>query len=768
MSPVLSSGYPFQPIQRTVVPPRIRLLAALAAASVCVLMPAGSAHAAFYGTNGLIAYTCGTSVCVANPNTSPATVVFSIPSASEPAWSNGGTQLAWVTSAGAIEWQSVSGGALTGSVTTVVDANGSKPTWNNNGNLLAYVNTGTSTKTIYVANADGSSHASGGTPVLTSPSYTETDPAWSPLGDKLAYAATSSGSYVIYTVSVDGSGKQSSTPVAMTATGSNSRHPNWAPDESTIVYSNDASGTATLWEMPADHSSHTQLGSSAISGDMPAYSPDGTKVVFVNSSNDIVTVASDGSGSTTTIDSATSDSDPDWQETTYVGSGGGGSFTGPPKNTAYPSITLPFGQSGTAPLVGTTVFASTGTWSGAFPQTYTYQWKQCDPKDPLNGSCYAIAGATSSFLFVPASAYGQRLRVQVTATNSSGSFSQNSVASDIVTAAAVTGGNTPQIIGPTFPIVDTPLTLGSGTWNGTQPITFTYEWRRCDPYGDLDTCVAIPGATGTSYTPTVADIGYALRVYITATNVVGSIVVQTIHTYPVKDKPHYAPSVSIAPTISGVVQIGLPLTLAPASFAGDSPIATSISWERCDATGANCHVVPHFHRLVYTPTVKDVGFTLRAIDLATNAYGKLSSATDPTEPVPAQPPHLRGRRITGTRHSDYLVGTPGDDRISGGAGNDTIIGEGGYDVIYGGAGNDIIRLGGNGSSRVYAGPGSDTIYAQNGFKDVIDCGPGNDRAVVDSYDIVKNCEVVVTPTPTPPATPVTPVAPPTTPGTNPD
>lgn len=741
--------------------PRLRLLPALAAASCCVLLPLGSAHAAFFGTNGLIAYTCGSSVCVANPNSSPATVLFSIPSASEPAWSNGGTQLAWVTSGGAIEWQTVSGGALTGTPTTVVTANGSKPTWNNNGSLLAYVNT--STKTIDVANADGSS-ASGGTPVLTTPTGTETDPAWSPLGDKLAYAAKPGSSYLIYTVTVDGSGKQTLSPTAITPTGSNSRHPNWSPDESTIVYSNDAGGTPTLWEMPSDGSSHTQLGSTAIAGDMPAYSPDGTKVVYVNASSDIVTIASDGSGSPTTIDSATTDSDPDWQETTFVGGGGGGSFTGPPKNTAYPTINLPYGQSTTAPLVGTTVFATTGTWSGAFPQTYTYQWKQCDPKDPLNGPCYAIAGATSSYLVVPASAYGQRLRVQVTATNSSGSFSQNSVASDIVTATAITGGNTPQIIGPTFPVVDTPLTLGPGTWNGTQPMTFTYEWRRCDPQGDLDTCVAIPGATTTSYTPTVADIGFALRVYITATNVVGSITVQTIHTYPVKDKQHFAPSVTVAPAISGVVQIGLPLTLSTASFAGDSPISTSISWQRCDATGADCHVVRRFHKLVYRPTTKDIGFTLRAVILATNTYGRLAAATVPTEPVPAQPPHVRGKRIVGTRHDDYLVGTPGDDTIVGGPGSDTILGDGGYDRIYGGPGNDIIRLGGNGSSRVWAGPGSDTIYAQNGFKDVIDCGPGNDRAVVDSYDVVKNCEVVVTPAP---AATVTPVTPPTAPGTNP-
>jgi hypothetical protein len=40
------------------------------------------------------------------------------------------------------------------------------------------------------------------------------------------------------------------------------------------------------------------------------------------------------------------------------------------------------------------------------------------------------------------------------------------------------------------------------------------------------------------------------------------------------------------------------------------------------------------------------------------------------------------------------------------------------------------------------GDGSDTIYAADGERDIVDCGDGNDRAVVDSVDVVKNCELV--------------------------
>jgi hypothetical protein len=54
----------------------------------------------------------------------------------------------------------------------------------------------------------------------------------------------------------------------------------------------------------------------------------------------------------------------------------------------------------------------------------------------------------------------------------------------------------------------------------------------------------------------------------------------------------------------------------------------------------------------------------------------------------------------------------------------------------------VINVAGPGRSHVYGGPGSDTIYAANGEKDTIDCGPGQDRAVIDPFDVVHNCEVV--------------------------
>ena len=78
---------------------------------------------------------------------------------------------------------------------------------------------------------------------------------------------------------------------------------------------------------------------------------------------------------------------------------------------------------------------------------------------------------------------------------------------------------TPPTISGTARDGDT-LTANEGAWTGSQPMTFAYQWQRCDVNG-LN-CADLAGATGRTYLVQTPDVGNRLRVRVTATNTTGS------------------------------------------------------------------------------------------------------------------------------------------------------------------------------------------------------------------------------------------------------
>jgi len=64
------------------------------------------------------------------------------------------------------------------------------------------------------------------------------------------------------------------------------------------------------------------------------------------------------------------------------------------------------------------------------------------------------------------------------------------------------------------------LAAKDGEWSGTNPITFTYQWQRCDVNGNA--CGNLAGATGKIYRAATGDVAHTLRVTVSAKNETGT------------------------------------------------------------------------------------------------------------------------------------------------------------------------------------------------------------------------------------------------------
>jgi hypothetical protein len=64
------------------------------------------------------------------------------------------------------------------------------------------------------------------------------------------------------------------------------------------------------------------------------------------------------------------------------------------------------------------------------------------------------------------------------------------------------------------------LTASAGTWSGTSPFSYAYQWSRCDAAGG--SCVPMSGGVASTYVPSATDAGARIRVTVRATNGAGS------------------------------------------------------------------------------------------------------------------------------------------------------------------------------------------------------------------------------------------------------
>jgi hypothetical protein len=64
------------------------------------------------------------------------------------------------------------------------------------------------------------------------------------------------------------------------------------------------------------------------------------------------------------------------------------------------------------------------------------------------------------------------------------------------------------------------LSASTGSWSGTTPISYAYQWQRCNSSGG--SCTPVAGATASSYLLVSADVGSTMRVSVTGSNSAGS------------------------------------------------------------------------------------------------------------------------------------------------------------------------------------------------------------------------------------------------------
>jgi hypothetical protein len=96
------------------------------------------------------------------------------------------------------------------------------------------------------------------------------------------------------------------------------------------------------------------------------------------------------------------------------------------------------------------------------------------------------------------------------------------------------------------------LQAANGTWSGTAPITYSYQWRICNENGGA--CHDIAGAMGNEYTLKAGDAGNSVRVQVTAKNAEGSATSTSVPSARIASAPATtttSPSPSPSPSGNG-------------------------------------------------------------------------------------------------------------------------------------------------------------------------------------------------------------------------
>jgi fibronectin type 3 domain-containing protein len=291
-----------------------------------------------------------------------------------------------------------------------------------------------------------------------------------------------------------------------------------------------------------------------------------------------------------------------------------------------------------------------GSWKGTPPESIAYEWQTCS----RSGTCTTIPGADSASYRVASPQIGSKLRALVTAKNAAGSLSVLSGRTAKVLPGVPVNTLTPSVGGSL--LEGQALTAGPGTWAGTGPISFAYQWLRCSVAGGG--CAQIEGANEASYTATGLDLASNLAVVVTATNAQGSVPATSAETQPILG---VLPTNTILPSISGLLQDGGLLSVATGSWTGSEPISYTYQWQSCSALGQACETLADATGSSLKLDPSEIGRTLDVVVTATNVAGSTSVTSSLTSLIAGiLPTNTSLPSIGGTlKLNQLLTATPG-------------------------------------------------------------------------------------------------------------